>query len=148
MCLWGSWAFTAMNRPSSLLLSSLLSHSRSFIGPCPPCAAMGPLIHCFCGGNARRSRCGVESCGYSCGGVCHKVLNCGVHNCEDVCHDGKCRPCEEVNVLVSALNLSFEIFTLLPTFSLIFHNLSLIFTSLSLTHTTLPLSSSLSPLIH
>lgn len=32
----------------------------------------------------------------SCGAVCGRSLTCGRHTCEDTCHSGPCRRCEEV----------------------------------------------------
>lgn len=32
----------------------------------------------------------------SCQYVCDKVLNCGVHQCQCLCHEGQCPPCEEI----------------------------------------------------
>ena len=36
------------------------------------------------------------SCGYklfSCNNVCNKSLDCGIHNCKQICHDGTCLLC-------------------------------------------------------
>jgi len=63
-------------------------------GPCPPCPAMGPPRTCFCGKKKYRLRCGEDDGGISCGEVCGKVLNCGIHHCEEVCHSGPCEACK------------------------------------------------------
>ena len=62
-------------------------------GPCPPCAALGPLRTCHCGKHAYRLRCGEDDGGVSCGAVCGRALACGKHRCERVCHPGPCGPC-------------------------------------------------------
>jgi len=65
-------------------------------GPCPPCPAMGPLRTCFCGKHSYRLRCGEDDGGVSCGAVCGKLLNCGVHRCEKICHSGPCDSCQVI----------------------------------------------------
>ncbi|KAJ8313934.1 hypothetical protein KUTeg_008495 [Tegillarca granosa] len=44
--------------------------------------------------NIQMMKCGVTE-KLHCDKVCDKQLNCGKHNCKDVCHDGPCSPCEE-----------------------------------------------------
>lgn len=63
-------------------------------GHCPPCATLGPLKTCFCGKLQYRSRCGMKDQGKSCGEICNKKLNCGIHLCQEVCHKGECQPCK------------------------------------------------------
>lgn len=58
-------------------------------GPCPPCTAT-ILSTCPCGKEKNRVKCGEE---FVCEKVCGKVLNCGAHTCEDVCHQGPCYDC-------------------------------------------------------
>lgn len=61
-------------------------------GRCDPC----PLTSrksCFCGKLTQEIRCSV-SVG-SCGEVCAKLLNCGIHKCTRSCHDGPCGQCDE-----------------------------------------------------
>jgi len=63
-------------------------------GPCPPCAALGPLASCPCGRTTFRLRCGEqERKGQTCGSPCSKLLSCGTHKCTAPCHDGPCSPC-------------------------------------------------------
>lgn len=72
-------------------------------GPCPPCAVTVSQ-QCFCGAKTIPMRCSQISAkearlsalhqrGTSCGDVCGKKLDCGVHECQDVCHPGDCQPC-------------------------------------------------------
>ncbi|KAB7503183.1 Protein shuttle craft [Armadillidium nasatum] len=52
---------------------------------------------CFCGKETRKETCSKEnasSAGFSCEATCSKTLSCGHHNCNDVCHEGKCKACE------------------------------------------------------
>ena len=72
----------------------------SFLGPCPPCSSMGPLINCYCGDQTTRLRCGTIDTGYSCGDVCNKTLNCGIHECEETCHAGNCKRCPRDQMMV------------------------------------------------
>ncbi|ORY77238.1 hypothetical protein BCR35DRAFT_305534 [Leucosporidium creatinivorum] len=77
-------------------------------GPCPPCSVVLEKS-CWCGDEEKRVRCsamfpprGVVSVGeekealLSCGKICAKMLECGMHVCERVCHEGACGGCEEV----------------------------------------------------
>ncbi|KAN0060919.1 FKBP12-associated protein [Thecaphora frezii] len=72
-------------------------------GPCPPCAVTVSQ-RCFCGSHDIPMRCSQTSSrapslsavaekGVSCGNVCGKPLDCGVHSCQEVCHSGQCQPC-------------------------------------------------------
>lgn len=72
-------------------------------GPCPPCAVTVSQ-QCFCGANTIPMRCSQTTAkqaristlhqrGTSCGDVCGKKLDCGVHSCQNVCHPGNCQPC-------------------------------------------------------
>jgi transcriptional repressor NF-X1 len=61
-------------------------------GPCPPC----PIVvtrKCPCGKSSSRVRCSQMNLLPSCGQKCLKTLNCGVHKCNDVCHEGPCDSC-------------------------------------------------------
>ncbi|CAL1709094.1 unnamed protein product [Somion occarium] len=70
-------------------------------GPCPPCQITIQLP-CHCGRRSMSFRCSHLSLSkvrqappvdLSCGNKCGKKLNCANHACEDVCHDGPCKPC-------------------------------------------------------
>ncbi|KAF3561509.1 hypothetical protein DY000_02019717 [Brassica cretica] len=60
-----------------------------------PCASCPKLVKskCFCGGVEDVRRCGHKL--FSCGDVCDKVLDCEIHSCREICHDGECPPCRE-----------------------------------------------------
>uniref|UniRef100_M4CY26 RING-type domain-containing protein n=1 Tax=Brassica campestris TaxID=3711 RepID=M4CY26_BRACM len=60
-----------------------------------PCASCPKLVKskCFCGGVEDVRRCGHKL--FSCGEVCDKVLDCEIHSCREICHDGECPPCRE-----------------------------------------------------
>lgn len=60
-----------------------------------PCASCPKLVKakCFCGGVEDVRRCGHKQ--FSCGDVCERVLDCDIHNCREICHDGECPPCRE-----------------------------------------------------
>lgn len=54
------------------------------------------LSVCFCGQNSRDVVCGSDLSKekhFTCGGTCGKMLDCGIHTCQDTCHDGQCSPC-------------------------------------------------------
>lgn len=73
-------------------------------GPCPPCQVTTQLP-CYCPRQTTLTfRCGADSRGnkvpigkernLSCGQVCGRKLNCGLHLCEKICHAGNCGTCE------------------------------------------------------
>ncbi|KAL8620508.1 hypothetical protein ACOMHN_029544 [Nucella lapillus] len=61
-------------------------------GPCPPCNA---VIHrtCECGAEKKMMRCGQMTV-FKCEKACGKDLNCGNHQCQEVCHKNGCPPCQ------------------------------------------------------
>uniref|UniRef100_A0A1D1XXI3 NF-X1-type zinc finger protein NFXL1 n=1 Tax=Anthurium amnicola TaxID=1678845 RepID=A0A1D1XXI3_9ARAE len=62
-------------------------------GPCPPCKAFAPRRPCPCGKQSLVRRCSDRKTPLSCGQKCGKVLVCGRHHCDRVCHTGPCDPC-------------------------------------------------------
>eukprot|EP01137_Pigoraptor_chileana_P034715 Opistho-2@27672 len=64
-------------------------------GPCPPCPQMLALP-CHCGKLSAQRRCGSKP--HSCSSVCAKVLGCGEHRCDKVCHAGVCDECRRTSV--------------------------------------------------
>ncbi|KAF7240484.1 Transcriptional repressor NF-X1, partial [Varanus komodoensis] len=69
-------------------LCNILCHP----GPCPSCPAF-MTKKCECGRTSHSVRCG-HSNAIQCTNICGNVLNCGKHNCTQICHSGKCQPCE------------------------------------------------------
>ncbi|XP_066435322.1 transcriptional repressor NF-X1 [Eleutherodactylus coqui] len=63
-------------------------------GPCPSCPAFVTKT-CECGRTSQSVRCGQSSTMH-CANVCGNPLNCGEHNCNQVCHAGKCQPCQQI----------------------------------------------------
>ncbi|XP_033841815.1 transcriptional repressor NF-X1 [Periophthalmus magnuspinnatus] len=61
-------------------------------GPCPQCPAF-VTKSCICGKTSHPVRCGQASV-LHCDSVCGSLLNCGKHNCAQVCHTGACEPCQ------------------------------------------------------
>ena len=74
-------------------------------GPCPPCQVTTHL-KCYCprqkiltftcGIDTKenlRSRAQGKGRNLSCGEVCGRQLNCGIHKCDKLCHDGDCGSC-------------------------------------------------------
>nr|XP_023663258.1 transcriptional repressor NF-X1 isoform X3 [Paramormyrops kingsleyae] len=61
-------------------------------GPCPSCPAFVTKA-CVCGRTSQPVRCGQASA-ICCEQVCGAQLNCGQHNCTQVCHSGGCQPCQ------------------------------------------------------
>ena len=53
-------------------------------GDCPPCPKK-QVSSCHCGKKEEERNCGEE---YSCAAVCNRLLNCEVHRCPKVCHEG------------------------------------------------------------
>ena len=62
-------------------------------GPCPPCEAT-TIKDCHCGKARISYICNTD--GVVCGNICDKVLNCGIHKCEQLCHAGECETCQIV----------------------------------------------------
>ncbi|NXA33962.1 NFX1 protein, partial [Eudromia elegans] len=71
-------------------LCNILCHP----GPCPSCPAFVTKT-CECGRTSHSVRCG-QSTAIRCSNVCGNTLNCGKHSCTQVCHAGKCTPCQLV----------------------------------------------------
>eukprot|EP01018_Ginkgo_biloba_P000730 Gb_02007 [translate_table: standard] len=61
-------------------------------GPCPPCPKL-LQAKCFCGALSEVRRCGLKN--FSCNKPCSKLLACGLHKCEEKCHEGPCPPCQK-----------------------------------------------------
>ncbi|KAJ1438677.1 Zinc finger, NF-X1-type [Sesbania bispinosa] len=68
-------------------------------GPCPPCKAFAPPRLCPCGKKTITTRCSDRQSVLTCGQCCDKLLECGRHCCERICHVG---PCDCCHVLVNA----------------------------------------------
>ncbi|KAL5545220.1 hypothetical protein UlMin_009004 [Ulmus minor] len=68
-------------------------------GPCPPCKAFAPPRICPCGKKVITTRCSDRKSVLTCGQRCDKLLECGRHRCEKVCHVG---PCDQCQVLINA----------------------------------------------
>ena len=59
-------------------------------GPCPPCSKT--FVHsCRCGKVSEERKCTDHN--FQCEKECGKLLDCGRHTCEQVCHSGPCGPC-------------------------------------------------------
>ncbi|KAK7380096.1 hypothetical protein VNO78_32499 [Psophocarpus tetragonolobus] len=63
-------------------------------GPCPPCKAFAPPRLCPCGKKNITTRCSDRQSVFTCGVCCGKLLECGRHYCEHICHVGPCDPCK------------------------------------------------------
>lgn len=63
-------------------------------GPCPPCKAFAPPRHCPCGKKVITTRCSERKSVQTCGQVCEKILECGRHQCDQICHTGPCESCQ------------------------------------------------------
>ncbi|XP_061357600.1 NF-X1-type zinc finger protein NFXL1-like [Gastrolobium bilobum] len=63
-------------------------------GPCPPCKAFAPPRLCPCGKKNITTRCSDRQSVITCGQHCEKLLECGRHRCERICHLGPCDPCQ------------------------------------------------------
>lgn len=68
-------------------------------GSCPPCQVLLPKDSCFCGkdpADGSRVKCGdPKAIPHTCGNVCNRPLNCGLHSCENACH-AQCEPCHKI----------------------------------------------------
>ncbi|GFR97491.1 NF-X1-type zinc finger protein NFXL1 [Elysia marginata] len=59
-------------------------------GECRPCAKTS-IQQCCCGKNKSERPC--DSMVWKCDKMCGKILSCGNHRCEQICHTGTCGPC-------------------------------------------------------
>ncbi|RUS75090.1 hypothetical protein EGW08_017144 [Elysia chlorotica] len=78
----------------------LLCHGDS----CPPCS-VSKSQQCFCAKTKRTVICGTDEytmISFSCEKPCGRLLGCGNHVCEELCHPGECAPCS-----LSPSNLQF-----------------------------------------
>eukprot|EP00826_Nyctotherus_ovalis_P026294 TRINITY_DN20565_c0_g1_i2.p1 TRINITY_DN20565_c0_g1~~TRINITY_DN20565_c0_g1_i2.p1 ORF type:complete len:181 (+),score=35.93 TRINITY_DN20565_c0_g1_i2:73-615(+) len=65
-------------------------------GHCEPCQETVELS-CFCGREKKMMQCTMANTKFSCGKKCRKLLSCGKHHCEEMCHEkGMCKSCEIV----------------------------------------------------
>ncbi|CAL4099586.1 unnamed protein product [Meganyctiphanes norvegica] len=65
-------------------------------GPCGDCKHMIPL-NCYCNKNTKEVICSSDTLGqtmFSCESICEHALDCGNHNCSQVCHPSECEPCQ------------------------------------------------------
>ncbi|KAF5336563.1 hypothetical protein D9611_006507 [Ephemerocybe angulata] len=61
--------------------------------PCPPCPHL-TTKQCACGKKEISNvKCSLEKDKVSCGTVCGKLMSCGFHHCESLCHGGDCGTC-------------------------------------------------------
>ncbi|TFK41756.1 hypothetical protein BDQ12DRAFT_733207 [Crucibulum laeve] len=61
--------------------------------PCPACPCL-TTKECACGKKmVPNVRCSLEREKVSCGTVCGKLMGCGFHHCERLCHGDDCGPC-------------------------------------------------------
>jgi len=50
---------------------------------------------CFCGKKKRSRKCSDDVIGgFSCNDVCDRLLDCGNHRCQQICHPNKCQKCQ------------------------------------------------------
>lgn len=62
-------------------------------GTCQPCSQLVEQ-KCFCGANTKSIICSADvELNYSCEGTCSKQLECGNHECSNICHPGPCDLC-------------------------------------------------------
>ncbi|NXV78610.1 NFX1 protein, partial [Atlantisia rogersi] len=74
-------------------------------GKCPPCQLTVQQV-CYCGSNLKEVLCGTKEefsdgfGNFSCQNICGKKLNCGRHNCTQVCHPQPCQLCPRLPQVV------------------------------------------------
>ncbi|CAG9859977.1 unnamed protein product [Phyllotreta striolata] len=62
-------------------------------GPCPECVIMVSKS-CGCGATTQMIKCCTDV-KIVCNATCNKLLECGLHRCQQTCHPGECEPCKE-----------------------------------------------------
>lgn len=60
-------------------------------GACAMCQVVGPTV-CYCQRSSKLQQCDTDL-SWSCGSLCAKLLDCGVHQCTRTCHVGGCGLC-------------------------------------------------------
>eukprot|EP01155_Anaeramoeba_flamelloides_P031213 Anaeramoba_flamelloidesa88567_56.p1 GENE.a88567_56~~a88567_56.p1 ORF type:complete len:1031 (-),score=243.69 a88567_56:55-2859(-) len=69
---------------------------KAFEFPCPHCrsayAEIPQEYRCFCS-KRKNPKMSPYINAHSCGEICKKYLNCGVHKCKEICHYGACNSC-------------------------------------------------------
>ena len=68
---------------------------------CKPCEEI-VKIECYCGKTVKSVPCLQQNKGgafKACDKVCGKLLNCGKHKCERICHEGDCGQCPRTEVV-------------------------------------------------
>lgn len=65
--------------------------SKCHRGACGECLE-SVTVKCFCGQSETALPCAYAQ-PFSCGNVCNKLLECGVHRCTRTCHEGPCGLC-------------------------------------------------------
>ncbi|KAK7314674.1 hypothetical protein VNO77_33201 [Canavalia gladiata] len=80
-------------------------------GPCPPCKAFAHPRLCPCGKKTITTRCSDRQSVLTCGQCCDKLLECGRHRCERICHVGPCGPCQ---VLINASCFCCKMMEVIP----------------------------------
>ena len=68
-------------------------------GTCPSCEEVAHK-QCFCGKTKYSIGCSEIDDGRSCGEKCGKLLNCGEHKCEKLCHKGDCGECNQITLQI------------------------------------------------
>lgn len=63
-------------------------------GPCEPCSVLVTTT-CWCGKLAKDLRCSDSEVQQqrTCNQTCGRLLDCGLHKCQDTCHAGDCQSC-------------------------------------------------------
>nr|CAD7442488.1 unnamed protein product [Timema bartmani] len=86
---------TQVEKLSIASFCDINTHNFLFQGPCPPCPKTVKCV-CYCGKQpARLQRCSRKT--WSCGTACGRMLQCGRHPCEEVCHPGDCPACPKTS---------------------------------------------------
>ncbi|XP_035508024.1 transcriptional repressor NF-X1 [Morone saxatilis] len=76
-------------------------------GACQPCQLQVQQV-CYCGVTIREVLCGTDKDGFdgsghfSCQKICGMMLNCEAHQCQQVCHRGRCPLCPRSPSLVKS----------------------------------------------
>lgn len=53
------------------------------------------MVKCGCSKTSRPYQCSMKA-SFECDLVCDKSLNCGIHRCKEICHQGECEECKEM----------------------------------------------------
>lgn len=104
ICFCGKEKYPAVNRNDlAHSCGNMCGRTDNCLHPCTLKCHPGPHAvcqssvqrSCGCGKQTKTFLCSMKET-FECEDACGKVLSCSVHQCQDPCHQGECKPCSEL----------------------------------------------------